>query len=1314
MSDFFDVVEYSRGQTLHFGPSFRTGKVQDLMIRGGKFYAVYNPYTEEWTKSESDMSDIVDAQIWDEVKKRGLTQGFIVDSMKNYSSGSWTKYKKYIRESPDHYVKLDRKLTFSNTKTTKKDYVSKSLSYPLEDGPHDSYEKIISTLYEPEERAKIEWAIGSIVAGDSVKIQKFFVFYGKPGSGKSTILHIIEKLFDGYYTTFDAKSLGSNGNQFAAEVFRDGPLVAIQHDGDLSRIEDNTKINSIVSHELMAMNVKHQSAFTERMDCMLFMGTNKEVKITDAKSGILRRLIDIHPSGNTIPIEEFTTLEKQIPFELSGIAWHCLQVYKEMGKNYYLSYKPFDMLYKSNAFYNFVESNYDKFKETDYVTLKTAWEMYKTYCDDAALQFKMPMYVFGEELKNYFVDFKKTVRIDGRQLRSVYMGFKTSEFVFDPTEEPEPPIDIHTWLEFEEQESVFDKVCKDCPAQYTNKEGNPTKKWANVKTTLKDLDTKKLHYVKVPENHIVIDFDIKDKEGNKSLELNTRAASDFPKTYAELSKSGSGIHLHYIYKGDVTELSHVYGDDIEIKVFTGNSSLRRKLTRCNNIDISELSSGLPKKETKKVINFEAVRNEQQLRALIEKNLRKEVHPNTAPSVDFIAAILDEAYESGRVSYDIRDMRKRVKQFAMQSTHQAEKCYKVYQKMHFVSSDIELKEKNGENPFDIDIHQNDDAPIVFFDIEVFPNLFVVAFKERGPDKKPVYIINPTQQDIAELLKYRLIGFNNKRYDNHIIYGRLIGENNEQCFERSQRIIVKKDKNAFFSRAYDISYADVLDFVSKKQSLKKYEIDLGINHVELNFKWDEPVPEKYWTTVAEYCMNDVIATEATFDKRSADWTAREILSDITGLSPNASTNTMTTKIIVGDDPNPQSKFVYTDLSKIFKGYEFCATGIDKDRYIKDEKGKPIYTTGKSIYMGEDPSEGGYVYAEPGIYYNVAVVDLTSAHITGALNMNIFGPYTRNLEELYNARVYVKHKDFGKAAKLFDGKLRPYLKEESAKDLSYALKIAINSVYGLTSAKFDNKLRDPRNVDNIVAKRVSLFMISLKHAVQEQGFEVVHIKTDSIKIADATPAIIQFVMDYGKNYGYSFEHESTYERMCLVNDAVYIARYSKDSNINGDEAGKWTATGAQFKHPYVFKKLFTKEQIEFKDMCETKAATSALYLDFNEDLPEGEHNYIFVGKVGSFCPVESGAGGGILLREQNDKYYAANGTKGYRWLEAARIKDLGKEDQIDKRYFAKLVDDAIDNISKYGDFYEFVDEDSHIHVPKYDDGPAFIDITSDELPF
>ena len=82
-----------------------------------------------------------------------------------------------------------------------------------------------------------------------------------------------------------------------------------------------------------------------------------------------------------------------------------------------------------------------------------------------------------------------------------------------------------------------------------------------------------------------------------------------------------------------------------------------------------------------------------------------------------------------------------------------------------------------------------------------------------------------------------------------------------------------------------------------------------------------------------------------------------------------------------------------------------------------------------------------------------------------------------------------------------------------------------------------------DNWVAKRGALFMETLRLKVQEMGGTVLHIKTDSIKVQEPTEEIKNFIISYGKEYGYTFEIEDIYERICLVNDAVYIALRDKN---------------------------------------------------------------------------------------------------------------------------------------------------------------------------
>lgn len=1318
-------------------PKFIIKKSSDLMIRGGDFYAIWLEDRGLWSTDEQDALQLIDRELdrYAEENRKNFDSSVKVLHMWDSESGmidSWHKYcQKQMRDS---FHMLDEKLIFSNTPTNKKDYASKKLKYPLEEGTINAYDKLMSTLYSETEREKIEWAIGSIVCGDSKKLQKFMVLYGAAGTGKSTVLNIIQQLFDGYYSVFDAKALGSSSNSFALEAFKSNPLVAIQHDGDLSRIEDNTRLNSLVSHELMTVNEKFKSTYANRFKCFLFMGTNKPVKITDAKSGLIRRLIDVSPSGDKLSPKEYKTVMKQIEFELGAIAYHCQNIYLA-NPGMYDDYIPVAMLGASNDFYNFIIDSYHVFKKEDGTTLKASWEMYKTYCDEAKVPFPFSQRIFKEELKNYFRDYKERFNLDdGTRVRSYYVGFRTEKFeeqTISEKEEPEQKL-----IEFKAQPSVFDKECADCPAQYATLSEIPTSKWEKVKTKLSSIDTSKLHYVKVPENHIVIDFDIPDKDGNKSFELNLKEASKWPPTYAELSKSGQGIHLHYIYAEDPAKLSRVYDDHIEVKVFNGKSSLRRKLTKCNNLPIATINSGLPLKGEKQVINFEGVKSEKGLRTQIKRNLNKEYHPATKPSIDFIYKILEDAYASD-LHYDVTDMRNAVLAFAASSTHQADYCIKLVNKMQFKSAD----QSSGT--------KNDDAKLVFYDVEVFPNLFLVNWKIEGEGKPVVRMINPTSAEIEELMRFRLVGFNCRRYDNHILYARLMGYTNEQLFSLSNRII-KGSANCFFGEAYNVSYTDVYDFCSKKQSLKKWEIELGIHHQELGLPWDQPVPEEMWTKVAEYCDNDVIATEAVFNARKADFTARQILADVAGMTVNDTTNSLTTKIIFGNNRKPQDQFNYRFMGEVTPDCEPWTITEDMVLYdhLGDENftlfnkdGKPVFPGytfegGKSIYRGEEVGEGGYVYAEPGMYSNIALLDIASMHPSSIVAEELFGPeYTKRFNDILQARIAIKHKEFDKAKKMLNGALAKYLTDEAAAaDLAQALKIAINSVYGLTSASFDHPFRDNRNKDNIVAKRGALFMVNLKHEVQRRGFIVAHIKTDSIKIPDATPEIIQFVMDYGKQYGYNFEHEATYDRMCLVNDAVYIAKYK-----DGKHAGEWTATGTQFQVPYVFKKLFSKEPIEFEDMCETKSVTSALYLDMNEGLPdvsnlESEkdklwkqindtnrmtepmekecarieeliseiakgHNYHFIGKVGQFCPIKPGCGGGILLRETENKktgekgYAAATGSKGFRWLESEMVRELGKENDIDRTYYNNLVDEAVKSLSSYGDFERFVADEPFV---------------------
>ena len=1241
--DFYEIKERAlKSGTTEVRPAWRVLRFKDLMIRGKSFYAVYNPETHFWSTNEYDLTRIVDADVarrFEEASKR-VDGSVWARYLGDYDSKTYADYKSWMSKLPDVYHPLDGGILFADQTPRREDYATRTLTYSLGDDPFPAYEELMSTLYDPDEREKLEWGIGSVFTGDSKWIQKFFVLYGSAGSGKSTVLNLISRLLDDHIGKFDAAALGRPSDQFALEPFKSNPRVAIQHDGNLVKIADNSRLNSLISHEPMVMNEKGKSLYSFKSEAMLFVGTNLPVRITDSKSGLTRRLIDVEPSGRKLDIHRYNDIMDRIEGERGSIVNHCIEVYKAKGSSYYDDYKPIGMMSKTNPIFNFLDFYQDELDDEEGITLKRIYEMYKEYSQAYSDGYVYPMYKFKDEIRDYFEEFHDRLMVDGNRRRKVYKGLLKSKF--SQGEKQESP--IPDWTDMSERDSYLDELYKDQSAQYANENGLPAYRWDDVTTTLKDLDTRKEHYVLVPERDIVIDIDL-DKDRTRCLE----EARKWIPSYAELSRSGGGVHIHYRYPGNPSELSRMVAPGVECKVYSGKSALRRRLTECTDHQgLTEVEVGyLPVKE-QPVIKQEVMQSEKSIRKLISRNLRKEIHPGTKPSIDFIKKILDDAYESG-IPYDVSDIRQKVLTFAMKSTHQADYCIKLVQEMHFSS------EHDHEEEFE---EPTDDTPIIF-DIEVFPNLFLVNWKVRGSDEIQ-RMINPTPNEISDLAEKKLVGFNNRRYDNHILYGRMLGYSNEQLYHLSRKIISNLIKEGF-KEAYNLSYTDIYDFAAKKQSLKRWEIELGIHHKELGLPWDEPVPEDRWEEVAAYCDNDVIATEKVWDHLEADWEARQILASIAGLPVNSSTNNLTTRIIFQGQRNTQQYLRYTDLSEMFPGYK--------------------YEYGKSTYRGEEVGEGGYVYAEPGYHENVALLDIASMHPTSIENLQLFGPYTKRYSELKRARILIKHKELDEARKILNGALAPYLDDESNLDaLAYALKIALNSTYGLTAAKFDNPLRDPRNVDNIVAKRGALFMVDLKHFVQEKGYTVAHIKTDSIKIPNADDRIISEVFEFGRRYGYVFEHEATYDRMLLANDAVYIA-HDKDG---------WHATGKQFQEPLVFKTIFSGDPLDLEDVAQTRSVTTRMFLEFGED------DRKFVGRVGSFLPVDPGTpGAGRLVRENHrtDKegnelisYGDVSGCKGYLWLDYEDVQGDWR-DVYDDRYGRQLVDAAMDQIGKWTDVDDFL---------------------------
>lgn len=1196
-------------------------------------------------------------------------------------------FKKFMTElknisGPD-YGAWDQIVRFGDYEFKKDEYASFKLDYIPASGPCPNWDLFMDRVFVPGSRDKVEWFLGAIATGANVDIQKMLVLYADSGTGKSSLLRIIQGdsrngkpgLFEGYCYNLKTKRLVKREQKFLGDEIAANKPIGIDDDGDLSSTEDISSLNSIISHDTLAVDGKGKATSEITVKSSIILATNKFIRIDDAKSGLARRMIIAKMTGDTFPPSQWRKIDEGIRIERAQIMQHCIDLYESdpdryLGEDEYV----LAMRYESGDEFEFLCNH-----AVDYAEFVTAKGLYADY--QSEVQGPLKKFQLINMLSGYFERDVKRYCKDGKEYGRCLVGLRLDKLglsdigsdddSYDATGTGSA-IDPEKWI-FEElnpkDTELFKELAK-CPAQlsvsFSGEDPHPGKNWDDVTTALKDIDQTKEHYVRPPENHIVIDFDLKEG-GKKSLTKNLEAIQTWPLTYAEYSKSGNAIHLHYIYNGDLDTLANTVREDIEIKKFTGKSSLRRKLTKCSNHPIAIITD-LPKKEGKKKTDKQMMATEKSLERGIRLALSKKVHPDTSSNVNFIEKILREANEQG-VTYDLRNLKDACLKFAASSTNQSERCLNVIAALDFCNN---LQETITE--------EKKPKKYAVWDTEVYPDTFIFGYKYVDPDKpnpamqrlKPTVLVNPDVITLGDILaSANFIGFNSFRYDNEVTYAYLMHGTPEAAYRASKDIITNPNHKPNWN-AKDLTSIDIYDYAATKQSLKSWELELGIHHEECGYDWNAPIngDKAKLSKIIGYNANDVNATEAVWYATQADWTARKILAAISGLPLSKPTNDHTRVMVFGPDyknnvEEIKSEFVYTNLSEIFPGYTY-------DPYAPKAK--------RSQYMGEYPGEGGYVYSEPGAYENVAVLDVASMHPHSIKRLNLFGDkYTDRYFDLVRARIFIKHKEYDKVAQLFDGKLMPYLKDDKdAKNLSMALKLAINSVYGLTSKDASTEsgakeiFKDPRNVDNIVAKYGALFMITLKNEVQKRGYKAIHIKTDSIKIPNADQDIIDFVMDFGKQYGFTFEHEDTYEKFFLADKAQNIGFSANEK--------KWHATGTMFIEPYVFKRIFSKEEITVNDLTHlVEVSKSKLYL--------GDK---FIGKSGAFYPVRADICGAEELKAVYDDGRTSSPpkTKGFKWMEAdVALNNKVDKDIIDYSFFEGMVDTVKESMESLNcDFYAF----------------------------
>lgn len=1228
--------------------------------------------------SHSKLIKAISQSLMDEAKKY-VEQGDQVQiKSPQFKEREQDKLNKFVRNFQHNKgIQFDTKVIFDDQPITRSMYATTQLDYHPQDIPTPYFDKAMDLWYG-DYVEEILWFTGAAITGKSLKNQKMLFIRGVPGTGKSTYLDILEALLGDYARPINLQTFTDKSSDFGKEQFKNAPVL-IDRDADIRSMSDKITFNKLLSHEMFSINPKGKSHYDDKFTGVIFAASNYDVQMGNTdKDGTARRLAIVYSSGKTMPSNEYDeALSHIMNEEIPGIAYKAIQTFNKLGERWSQNLTvDNDMYYKTNLQYQFIRDAYVDGLIGEKVTLTKVSELYKEFLEENNLETRNYRNRIKESMLGFY-KFAERDRVNGKSQRNVFYEPDVAKILGvnkqnerDIPKESDNKSQDRIRPEFISEFNYFEHST--FPGQETNDKGNPKFPWDKVVTTAADINQRELHYIRAPKELIRIDFDA------DTLDENIKLAEGYPETYGEISKSGKGIHLWYFYDGDDVEtlVRHI-SPEVEIKINTGKAGVRRKFTHSNGVEqiATMRPSDLSHKETSMLKDTENMfHNEQTLRAQIQKSLRKENTGSTITEVQFIKHLLDEAISSGK-DFDVKDLRQQVLTFATRSRHQADKALQIFAKMEFSSKEEEEQRAwNDQHQGFVDIP---DKELVFFDIESIPDLFMVSYTEYDTGK-PVTLIeyeplnmHITREQIDKLLARPLVGFNNLRYDNHIMYGAHLGKDAEKLYYQSKHLVTHGDNSGTYNAAYQLAYTDLYDLIPDKQSLKKWEIEMGMKHNELDVDWNATaqenadrlgVPvEQFIETMAEYNRDDVLASNELFHYRYADYEARKMLAELTNMPVSSTTNTLSAQFIFGNDNRPQDKLVYTDLREKFPGYT----------YEYDPKTKKIVNE----YRGFDPSNGGFVYTNPGVHKNVVELDVSSMHPHSAIALGYFGPYASRFEELVAVVGLLKHptdENLAQVKQMLGGALAPYIKEgTNYKGLRYSLKIVINATYGMSSAKFDNKFRSPKNVDNIIAKRGALYMIDLKYHIESLGYTVVHIKTDSIKVSNADETIINDIQEFARSYGYEMEIAGMYDRMVLIDKAQLIG------HNKGEDENSWHAIGAEFAQPFVYKTLFDKsEPLYEKDYLITKTTKAGpMYL--------GDE---FIGKAGEFYPSKTGL---ELTWAKTDeetgevKHNSVTGAKGFKW----RLSTELTKDDIDMSYFDQMLDTSIEKIKSVGDIKELL---------------------------
>lgn len=437
----------------------------------------------------------------------------------------------------------------------------------------------------------------------------------------------------------------------------------------------------------------------------------------------------------------------------------------------------------------------------------------------------------------------------------------------------------------------------------------------------------------------------------------------------------------------------------------------------------------------------------------------------------------------------------------------------------------------------------DENLLFYDIESFKEDALVVFKDIK--NEVVGIFHNDFEGMFETIKGKtLVGFNNYFYDDPMLEKMLACWTPQQLKEQNDRLIGGQ-KVKIYRLGSEIITLDCFQQADvSKPSLKKIEANMGANIYEslIDFNIDRELTEEELEETIQYCAYDVQMTIEIFKKRIKDYFEPKLnivamLDDtIQKRAIRWNTTTISANLVTNGKPLQQWSDVrlgtydesgeYEMFAKVPKQVEtFWKENATKDKgkYVHEEFGCKIEFGFGGLH--------GVPIRNKVRYKNVKMLDVASLYPNIINKLDVLGGRTQFYKEnLVDKRLAIKHTD---------------------KTLSAALKLVINSIYGLLRSDYSLLKNKMGAISVCIYGQIILYDLCKRLA---PTCEIVNINTDGVGFVTDSDDYIKVWEEWQDDYGFVLELDE-FETFIQKDVNNYIAvEPSGGIKAKGGEVGRY----------------------------------------------------------------------------------------------------------------------------------------------------------------